>query len=211
MSTLLYLIRHGATSANEERPYRLQGSGSDLVLSELGQAQAEATAKALAGLRLAAVYTSPLSRAVQTASPIARVQGVKPIPVEEITEAHLGRWEGLTWEQASLADPVEYERFHKNPGTAPYAGGESFLDVETRAKPALERLALEHEGGAIAVVAHNILNRAVLAGFLGLPIDLARTLRQANGGVNLIEYGQGKPIVVMINSCLHLNALTDSN
>ena len=207
MSTFVYLIRHGATASNEERPYRLQGSGLDLSLSDLGRAQAEATAKAMAGVRLNAVYSSPLLRAKETAAPIARAQGLEPILVREITEAHLGRWEGLTWEQAKLADPVEYERFHGNPGTAPYAGGESFLDVQSRANPALARLAREHEGGSIAVVAHNILNRAVLAGFLGMPIDLARTLRQANGGVNLIEYEAERPLVVMVNSCLHLSEL----
>lgn len=203
----IYLIRHGATAANRAMPYRLQGRGMDLPLDELGREQARRAAEALAGsgIRLEAVYASPLLRAFETARIIAGPQGREPAAVADLIEADIGRWEGLTWEMARNRDPVEYEQFHADPGTVPYPGGESFQEVALRAGAALARLASDHPGGRIAVVGHNVVNRACLAGPLGLPIQKARTIRQANGGISLLEFDpDGSARVVMLNACLHL-------
>lgn len=200
----LYLIRHGATAANRAVPYRLQGQHSDLPLDPLGQSQAEHTARALIGVHLAAVYSSPLVRALDTARIIAQPHGLKPITLAELTEADVGRWEGKTWEEAASLDPAHHAEFMTNPGTVPYPDGESFLDVQRRAVAALGELAAEHEDDAIAVVSHNVVNRAYLASVLGLPIDRARSLRQANGGINLVTYDSQTPTLVTLNACLHL-------
>lgn len=206
MITSLYLIRHGATAANEASPYRLQGRRSDLRLSDVGLRQAEAAANELKHMEFDAIYTSPLMRAVETATTIAAPHGRSPRELAEVIEADVGRWEGLSWEDARLQDPEHHAQFMKNPGTVPYPDGESFQDALNRGLPALARLAERHAGGTIAVVAHNIINRAVLAGLLGVPIDRARLLRQANACINLIEYGVGDPQVVTINACMHIIA-----
>ncbi len=128
--------------------------------------------------------------------------------MEALIEADVGRWEGLTWDEAREREPVAYGRFHDDPGAVPYPGGESFLDVARRAGLALERLAAAHPGGRIAVVGHNVVNRACLAGPLGLPIAKARSIRQANGGISLLEYeADGRARLVMLNACLHLEGV----
>jgi len=206
MTTRIYLIRHGATSANGEVPYRLQGRGSNRSLDNLGRDQARRTSLVLANLPLVAIYSSPLHRAIETATIIAAPHRLTSVAVEALTEAEVGRWEGLTWEQAERQDCELYDRFHANPGTVAYPDGESFADVASRAIPALATLANQHVGASIVVVAHNVVNRAVLAELLGLRINKARALRQANGGINVIEYEGSTARVVTMNSIFHLES-----
>lgn len=208
--TSIYLLRHGATASNLLVPYRLQGRCSNLPLDDRGREQARRAAVALAGLRCAAVYSSPLLRALETAQIVAQPHGLTPVVVPELTEADLGRWEGKTWEEIEASEPELYHQYHAHPGTVPYPEGESFLDVQRRVTAVLAGLAARHPDQAIVVVGHNVVNRAVLAGMLGVPIDLARSLRQANAGINLIEYINGKPRVTMLNSCLHLGELAST-
>jgi broad specificity phosphatase PhoE len=207
MATRIYLIRHGATALNLSVPYRLQGRRSDPPLDEKGREQAKRAGEALISVRLDAVYSSPLQRAMETARLVGAPQGIVPIPVENLIEAEIGRWEGLTWDEARARDPEDYMRFHARPGTSHYPEGESFAEVAARVTPVLLSLAVGHAGAKIAVVAHNIVNRAVLAGPLGLPIDQARGIRQSNGGVNVLEVEAGTLKVVCLNACLHLNGL----
>jgi broad specificity phosphatase PhoE len=204
--TRIYLLRHGATASNRVVPYRLQGRRSDEPLDELGIDQARRAADILANVAIDAVYTSPLIRACETATIVGQSHGLVPISIPELTEAELGRWEGLTWEQARVRDPDLHEKFMAETGTVPYPGGESFLDVQRRTSPAMSELAGRHPGGKLIVVGHNVVNRAYLAGVLGIPIARARAIRQANCGVNIIEYEDAVPVVICLNACLHLEA-----
>lgn len=208
MTTRVYLLRHGATAANREVPYRLQGRGSDRPLDEIGRLQASAAARALEQAPIVAVYSSPLARALQTAEPLAHSRGLIVQSVAAWIEGDCGRWEGLTWDEAAALDPETFHRFMDDPGTTPYPDGESFLDVQDRVTPALARLAAEHRGESIAVVGHNIANRAYLAGPLGLAIAKARGIRLSNGGISVVEFGpDGRSTVLTLNAALHLDGL----
>ena len=207
-TTWVYLLRHGATAANRAVPYRIQGRATDLDLDDLGRFQAVRAAEALRSVALEAVYSSPLRRARQTAAEIAHLHRLEVRLVPEVTEADVGAWEGLTWEDVERRDPDHFAFFLANPGTVPYLGGESFQDVQARVLPALNALATLHPGGRIAVVAHNVVNRAYLAALLNLPISQARGLPQANGGINLIRYDLHAPArIVTLNAALHLEGL----
>jgi broad specificity phosphatase PhoE len=202
--TTVYLVRHGATAANREVPYRLLGRTLDLSLDDEGRDQARRAAAILESLPITAVYCSPLLRARETANAIASVHNLMPISFADLIEADLGSWEGLTWDAARKANPEHYEAFHAHPGTVPYPGGESFLDAQHRLTRAIESLVSGHRGEQIAIVSHNVTNRAYLAGLLGIPIDLARSIPQANCGINVIRYEGGKPQVETLNSRFHL-------
>lgn len=207
--TRIYLLRHGATALNRMVPYRLQGRATDVSLDDEGREQARRAAGALAGLRLEAIYASPMRRAVETGQAIAEPRGLAVTTVPELTEADVGRWEGKSWDEVAAEDPELYRQFMERPGTTPYAGGESFLDVQHRAVPALARLAARHPGGRIVVVGHNVVNRAYLASVLALPIDRARGIRQENGGISVIDYEEGQPRLVTLNAALHLEGAAD--
>jgi broad specificity phosphatase PhoE len=204
--TLIYLLRHGSTALNREVPYRLQGRGLDPELDAEGIDQARRAAEVLRPLKITHMFTSPLLRAIQTAEWLARTHGLSPTIIDDLIEASLGEWEGLTWDAAQASHPAQYAAFHKNPGTVPYPGGESFLDAQKRMVPTLGRLAQAHPGERIAVVSHNITNRAYLAGLLGIPIDRAREIRQSNCGINVISCVGVKSTVETVNSLFHLNA-----
>ena len=205
--TRVYLIRHGATSLNREVPYRIQGRKTDAPLDSTGIEQARRAGAVLAGARLAAVYASPLLRAVETARRIGRPHGLEPVAVAGVIEADVGRWEGLTWDEARALDPGPCAEFLARPGTVPYPEGESFLVVQRRAAPAVAALAAAHPGGRIAIVSHNVVNRACLAAWLGVPIDRAREIRQANGGINVIDFDGDAIRVEMLNAGFHLEGM----
>ena len=202
--TTIYLLRHGATALNREVPYRLQGRKIDPPLDELGRRQAEAAAGALASTPIVAVYSSPLRRAVETAAIVGGPHGLAPSTIDALTEADLGRWEGLTWDEARAIDPRLVEEFQRRPGVTPYPGGESFGEVAARALPALAEVGSRHESAHVVVVAHNVVNRAVLAALLGLDMDRARSIRQANCGINVLRYEGGRGEVESMNASLHL-------
>ena len=205
--TRVYLLRHGATAFNRVVPPRIQGRLTDPPLDPEGIDQACRAGAALARFPIAAVYASPMARALATARLVASPHALEPIPVDELIEADVGRWEGLTWDEARALDPGPCAEFFARPGTAPYLGGESFLDVQRRALPALGALVAAHPGGRIAVVAHNVVNRACLAGWLGLPIDRARALRQSNCGINVVDFDGDSVRVETLNATFHLDEI----
>lgn len=202
---LALLIRHGATANNVCVPVKLQGCGSDFPLSEAGLRQAEETARCLATYDLAAVYSSPLLRAQQTAKAIAGPHELEMRTVAELTEVDVGLWEGRTWEEVQRQWPEAHAAYMNDPGSAPYLGGESFQQVRQRAEPALQQLLSSHLGQAIAIIAHNVVYRAVLAPLLGMPLRLARGIHLDNCGITVLRHRGGATKLLTLNSVLHLS------
>jgi broad specificity phosphatase PhoE len=203
-TTHLYLVRHGATAANDQRPYVLQGSGSDLPLNAAGQRQAADVARNFASIPIECVYASPLVRAVETATAIADAHRL-PVTIEPaLVECNVGQWEGLSWGTIAQRFPFEYASFVRDSSRNPYLGGETFDDVLRRIQPAFERILRDHAGRHVVVVAHAVVNRVFLAGLLGLEIRQARIIPQDNGCVNLIRGTDGQANLVTLNSIHHL-------
>ncbi len=187
-NTVLILVRHGATQANVSRPYVLQGLRPDSELLEDGIVQAKATACAVEAYPIIKAYCSPLKRARSTTRVIADFLGV-PLDVEEaLVEADVGQWTGLTWEEIKQRWPEEYRVFHEDPERHGYVGGENLGQVRDRVLPAVERLVARHGGETILVVGHGIVNRVLLAHWLGLPLRYARLLPQENGAFSVVEF-----------------------
>lgn len=203
-TTILYLIRHGATPANEKRPYILQGSGINHSLSERGQQQAENLGEFLKTRTIDQLYCTPLIRTRETAEQIGQHHGLTPTVLDELIEVDVGDWEGMPWSEIMKRYPHEYASFMSAPGETPYLNGESYVDVLGRVRPVLTRLIAEHVGQSIAVVAHNVVNRAFLAEPLGLSLNQAREIRQTNTGINVLKATDGKLELVTLNGCFHL-------
>jgi broad specificity phosphatase PhoE len=205
--TRLFLVRHGSTESNERKPFVLQGCEINGPLTELGRAQSASVAAALREFQLHAVYASSLRRAIETAEHIAAPHGLAVTPVHELREASVGRWEGKSWEQIQREDPAGHDAFFADPVHRPHPGGESYGDVLARVEPALRDILERHAGQNIAVVAHNLVNRVYLAGFVGLDLKHARKLRQMNCCINLLHHYQGTTELVSLNSVLHHDVL----
>jgi broad specificity phosphatase PhoE len=199
-ATTLILVRHGATPANLQRPYILQGLRPDSELDAVGIAQAEVTAEALRSYGIVQGYCSPLRRARGTAECIAATLAV-PVEVEDrLVEADLGDWTGLTWAEVEKGWPAEYRAFHDNPERHGYPGGENLAEVQARTHPVIQRLVRRHAGETILVVGHGTVNRVLLASFLGLPLRRAREIPQDNGAFNVIEFREEAPLVQRVNA-----------
>ncbi len=203
-TTTLYLVRHGATDANEQRPYVLQGATMDHSLSETGKQQANYVGQFLSTFSIDVVYASPMKRAVETAQAIAKHHSLEVNTKEKLVEVDVGQWEGMNWDDIMSQNPEEYKNFMADPSVHSYLEGETYGDVLVRAKPVIEDLLEQHAGQTIVVVAHNVVNRVIIADKLGLPLSEAKGIKQANACVNTIRRKEGLTELVTMNSNFHL-------
>lgn len=204
--THLFLVRHGATEANERVPYILQGCGIDLSLSSRGAQQAASLARffAAGSDRIHHVYCSEMVRARQTAEAIAGALGQSPATLQHLQECDVGCWEGMDWESIRRDYSDAHRRFIDDPDQHPYLEGESYGDVLRRAWPVIDQLLTRHVSERIVVVAHNVVNRVLIARLLGLEIRRAQGLHQGNGCINLIRRRADRTELVTYNALFHL-------
>jgi alpha-ribazole phosphatase len=196
-STWVYLVRHGTVVGAELR--RFIGH-LDIPLSPAGEAEMERVAGRLAAVPLTAVYASDLQRARQSADILARPHRLTPRLDSALREMAMGRWEGLTAEEISARDPGAFEEWMARVGEFPFPGGESVSDLLARAWPAFLRIAAAHAGGRVAIVAHGGTNRAILCRALGMPLDRLLALGQDYGGLSLLEWGESRPVLHLLNA-----------
>lgn len=165
MPTRLFLIRHGATVLSAED--RFAGS-TDAELSEEGRAQVGRLAQRLAGESLAAVYCSPLKRAVDTAASVAEPHGLVLVREPGLREISHGRWEGMRRSEVETRLAEEYASWEADPLTFPPAEGESGLAVMARALPVIRDIVTRHPGQSVAAVSHKATLRLVICAVLGI-------------------------------------------
>jgi broad specificity phosphatase PhoE len=212
-ATLLVFVRHGETLWNLDR--RFQGQ-LDIPLSEQGKKQAEAAAGWLTDqqMRFAAIYSSDLQRALQTAEPISRRLGLPIIRVPELRELHCGVWQGLTVDEVEALYPGEQQRWHDTIDTFTLPGGESIPDVQRRVLPFIKRIAERHKGEAVIVVSHGAALASLIAAIHDW--DLVETwrtkrARMGNTGVTamLVDQATDENSLLLFNSTGHLSEPAD--
>lgn len=204
-SCIAYLIRHGATDNNIAHPPRLQGRGVDLGLSDQGHGQAERAARFLAEQPIAAVYSSPLLRAMETAEQIARCHQLSVIPIEALCEVDVGRWEGRSWEEIARTEPEAHRRFMEDAAEFGYPEGENMDEVLARVAPAFQHVFEAHLGEQVVVVGHNVVNRVFLAHVLGVPLAKARRVSHHNCGISILRYRDRDGVrLLTLNATFHL-------
>ena len=206
-TSLILLIRHGATDANLQRPYVLQGRSLNGPLSQTGIEQVSAAGEFLKNFPIDHVYASPMVRAQQSAELIATHHGHTVKTVDEIIEVDVGDWEAKSWDKIMEEDPDHYRQFMANPSEVPYKGGECYRDVQQRVVPAMTNLAADHLGEMVVVVAHNVVNRTILAHLLDLDLNRAKDIRQNNACVNILRFRKTEMELITLNAVFHLGAV----
>lgn len=204
MSTTVYLLRHGETDWGHDGD-RYCGR-TDVPLNALGRAQADRAAIALADIPLAAIYSSPLNRAVTTAGKLAEGRNISVIGADDLIEIDFGQWEGLTRPEIQARYPDAWCRWLEGPDQV-HAGldGETGDDCSTRGLSVVTTLAGCHDGNTIAVVGHNTLNRMLIARSLAMELRLYRSLTQSNCGINIATIDGTTIQWVTINQTSHLS------
>jgi probable phosphoglycerate mutase len=194
MTTFL-LIRHGET---DELGKALSGRRPGVRLNAPGRRQAEQLAARLAGEGLAAVYSGPLERVQETARPLAERLGLEVQTAPELDEIDLGEWSGQSFE--ALAGRDDWRLFNAVRSCTRAPCGELMLEVQARAVAFLQRLCGERPGAAVAVVSHSDVIKAVLAYYLGVPLDLAQRLEISPASVSVLALAEEGPRVLCVNS-----------
>ena len=164
----IHFLRHGETVWHHDNRY---AGVSDVALTDRGRQQAQELAPWAAAADIRLVATSDLSRAIETAQPVAAVAGV-PYHVDPgLREVDFGRGEGLTRTEMRARFPAELAAFLANPASVPLPGGERGVDAADRGLRALAALGGPYDERTIAVVAHSTLIRLLLCRLIGLPLD----------------------------------------
>ncbi len=199
----LFLIRHGETLPNRRREF--QGTGN-FPLTGKGISQAEKIASFFHDIPLTALYTSPMTRAMETAAPLAEVQALSPIPIPAFHEVDCGRWEGVSFFKI-LSDERELLHMWLTDGKTPAPEGESLGDVYRRTKAPLYEIVDRHRYSSdnVAIVAHGAVNRAIICHLLGVSPDRAFCFEQENACINRLALDDPfPPKLTMLNSIIHL-------
>ena len=204
-TTHVVIIRHGQSQGNAEGRF---GGHTDTPLSPRGRRQAQATAKALASEKFDAIYSSDLPRAIETASPLAKLTGVSLETTDALRERSVGVMEGLTFEEAAEQHPEQYQALLRRDFEHVLLGGESYRQTLDRASRQLDDAIEQHKGGRIAFFAHTgticilILH---LMGALDAPELKPVWIATANCGIARFDLrDDGFVRVLCINDTRHL-------
>jgi broad specificity phosphatase PhoE len=188
------LVRHALCDPVGQR---IAGRLDGIALNAQGVEQAGALATRLARETIAAVYTSPLQRARETAAAIAHAHGLEPVPSEAFTELHFGVWTGRTL--AELQQDSRWQKFNAVRSVTRAPDGELMLEVQARAISELLRLREQHAAETVVIVSHADVIRAVICHLLGMPLDHLLRLRIDPGSLNEIVFHGVVPELIALN------------
>lgn len=181
--TYILLVRHGQNEWVEKK--RLAGWIPDIHLNEEGEKQAKELAQRLSHLPLKAIYSSPVTRCMETAAYLGRTFQLDVQTVEDVGEVRYGEWEGAEIE--TLSKEKSWYAVQHFPSRFRFPQGEALREVQARAVSALETLTLDHaKSDMIAVVSHADLIKLVLAHYLGVHIDLFQRIVIAPASVSVL-------------------------
>ena len=213
----IILTRHGETEWN--RIHRFQGR-SDVPLNAVGRAQAEALAEALKDEPIGAFYSSPLSRALETARIIMARHPSTSLFVEEgFIEMDLGIFDGILAGEWAGRHPEFLKQWRDDPSSIEMPEGEGLKAVQERAAEALARVCKPHAPGkTVLISAHNFVNCTILCAILNVPLSDFRTIKQDTAALNVLHRTQGDRrdasynfntgdtfTAEVINDCSHLD------
>jgi broad specificity phosphatase PhoE len=199
----IVLVRHGETDWN--RIHRFQGR-SNLPLNQKGREQARALALALKDESLAAIYSSTLSRAMETARIIKAFHPSVPLFEEEgLMEMDLGEFDGMKAREWAVQYPEFRKAWQKAPASITMPGGESLGEVQARAMDALERITEPYPPeSTLLISSHNFVNLTILCHAEKIPLERFRELWQETAALNVL-YKQGTRIwAEVVNERSHL-------
>jgi probable phosphomutase (TIGR03848 family) len=194
-TTYLLLIRHGEN--DWVGTDRLAGRTPDVHLNEKGRQQASNLGTLLTKQPIAAIYSSPLERCLETAQPLAQALGQPVITETDLLEVDYGEWRGANLKE--LAKLPEWHMVQHFPSIFRFPGGETLREVQSRAIQALERICSRHPNQVVAVFSHADLIRLCVAHYMGTPLDLFQRVVVNTASVSTFVFHNLKPTVLAVN------------
>ena len=205
MATLI-LVRHGETVWNVEKIYR---GRADVNLDEVGIKQAELLGKYLSNWELEAIYSSPLRRALDTATIITRYQKIGTHIAEGLVDFDYGEWQSLPEQEAKRLYPTLHKEWHNNPHKVRMPGGESLEDVRRRAIEVVNSVLSKYQG-SVVLVSHRVVNKVLICSLLGVDNSYFWNIKQDVGGITIFNCVDGRFVLTRHNDTAHLKELQKS-
>ncbi len=186
MSLTIYFLRHGETTSSISGGYC---GVLDLDLTSQGYQMAEDFASKYKHIPWTAIFSSPLTRAIKTAKPLADAMGMGIQERSGLKEITYGNWEGKTPEQVNIEYHDEYVRWLADPGWNAPNGGEKGIDIARRSGEVLEEIELTYPSGNVLVVSHKATIRIMLCSLLGIDIGRYRDrISMPVASISIVEF-----------------------
>jgi alpha-ribazole phosphatase/probable phosphoglycerate mutase len=209
MGVKLFLIRHGQTRWNVEGRY--QGD-KDIELNHTGIKQAKLASKYLSRVEFSNIYSSPLTRAMETARIINGRRGLDIKVIEDLKEMHFGKWEGMKFGKINSKYHHDYQKWLDDPYNNSPTGGESFKQLSGRTVSAVNGIvAGNSDGSSVAVVSHGGVILSLLVHWLQIPLPRWKSIIQRQGAINIAVIDKGYPYISAINYTGHLKPVYDDS
>ncbi len=200
----LILIRHGETDWNKDHVFR---GKKDMRLNATGILQADAVGDALADRVFEAVYSSPLKRAMVTATRVAKPHEMQVREAPELSDINFGLWEGLTQKDVQERWPAIHKRWVGNPSWVKFPGGEGVRRAWKRVNSGLREILFLHGTGTIVIVSHRVPIKMMTAYLMGKKRKHIHEIKHDPGAMSIFEVDgvRGRPVV--LNDRRHLDKL----
>jgi len=207
----LILVRHGATDWNQQR--RVQGL-SNLGLNETGRGQAEALARALKGVKVDAIYTSPLRRAQETARAISRFHQVEVVVLDGLKELDVGEVDGLTYEEMRIHHSEFFTKWMSDFTSVRLPGGGTVPELRDQCCAAVKDILEKQqtvagekcgdEDKVVVAVTHFFPIMCIICNTLGLDLSYCRRLRLDVASMCTLDFHPERAVLVSFNDTCHL-------
>ncbi len=204
MSLTLYLLRHGETVYSKAGGFC---GDLDPELTEDGLQMAQAFANAYCTIPWNAVYVSPMKRTIATATPLCQAINLEMQLREGLKEIRYGKWEGQTTAFVKDQYADDYMRWLTEPAWNPPTGGETAVQIASRASLVITEIEEKYSEGNVLVVSHKATIRIILCALLG--IDLGRYRDRINtlvGSVSVVRFEAHGPLLERLGDRAHLDA-----
>ncbi|NJN02897.1 MAG: histidine phosphatase family protein [Leptolyngbyaceae cyanobacterium RM1_1_2] len=202
MSLIVYFLRHGETESSRNDGFC---GISNPELTDIGTAMAEAFAAAYQSLEWNAIYASPMKRTMATAKPFCAATGLDLQLRDGLKEMNFGQWEEKDKPTVQREFADDYVRWLTEPAWNPPTGGETAVQVGSRAALVMAEIEEKHTSGNVLVVAHKSTIRIILCSLLG--IDLGRyrdRIAMPVASVSTVEFDVHGPLLRRHGDRAHL-------
>jgi broad specificity phosphatase PhoE len=201
--TQIIVARHGETEWNASEIFR---GRRDIGLNDTGIKQAELLGNYLTDLRIEAIYSSPLKRALDTARSVAKHHSLDVNVNPGLMDFNYGAWEGLTHQAVKDKYRELYTQWLKEPHLVNIPEGENLGEVRERAKSLLDRVVSKHSG-LVVLVSHRVVNKVMICSMLGLENSHFWDIKQDLGGITVFEHESGRYKLIKHNDTSYLNQI----
>ncbi len=205
--TQIILVRHGETEWNVKEVFR---GRIDIELNETGLKQAQLLAKYLSDIKIDAIYSSPLKRALTTAEIMASYHKFKVEIAPGLIDFDYGEWQGLPHQEVRNKYSRLYAQWINHPDRLRMPAGESLDEVRKRAMSVVDRGIAKYEG-SVVLVSHRVANKVLICALLGLDNSHFWNIKQDTCGITSFTYENEQFILTKHNDTSYLKPISEAS